>query len=339
MRARVLRALGAVLLCGGALLAAAPSAGAATPQATAASEELLPPTLTSASLQTFDHVVLRWTPSATGQQAHFYRVYGDGTNLGVVARGDQTFASFDPVTSGAKADSVFTVVAEDVNGNMSAPSNGLRPTPDQTAPDLLPPTLTSATIRSVNPDEVRLVWTPAETASKTSRYLFYGDGKYLVSQFNDGTQPPDQTNIFTRTYGTNTEAKFTVVAEDADGNVSKASNALVPVPEKTLPAPTVTSAVIQGDKITMTWTPSSTTEVSGDLTYHLFAHGSPVVDGQGAVVEVTNQTSATFGTSMLVDPVTPIVDQIKPGTPMSVIAEDRTGAQSPMSNALPAATG
>lgn len=326
---------GSALLGASAVLGSAPAARAAAGDAgaTAATQKPLPPTLTTATVQTFDHVLLRWEPSATGEQAAYYRIYGDGKFL-FLQHADSTFASFDPAFNGTRANAVFTVAAQDANGNVSAQSNGLVPTPGS-KPDLLPPTLTSATLQTF--DHVKLLWTPSASTSETRYYLIYGDGKFLFLEENTGnTEDTDDAGIDLQSEGVTAKTEFTVVAQDGEGNVSAPSNGLVAIPPKTLPAPTVTSAVINGDKITVTWTPSSTTEVSGDLFYGIIADNGGNRQG---VFSVTNQTSATFDTTIVLDPITPVIVQIKEGTLMSVQASDRTGARSPLSNELPATTG
>lgn len=326
---------GSALLGGTVVLGSAPAARAATggAGATAATQRPLPPKLTTATLQTFDHVLLRWEPSATGAQAAEYRIFADGKFL-FLQRADTTFASFDPAFDGTRVNAVFTVAAQDANGKVSAQSNGLVPTPGST-PDLLPPTLTSATLQTF--DHVRLLWTPSASASETRYYLIYGDGKFLFLQDNTGNAEAEgDAEIDLQSEGVTAKTECTVVAEDAEGNVSAPSNGLVAIPPKTLPAPTVTSAVINGDKITVTWTPSSTTEVSGDLFYRISADNG---GNRLAVFSVTNQTSATFDTTLVLDPITPVIVQIGEGTLMSVQASDRTGAKSPISNALAATTG
>ena len=96
-----------------------------------------------------------------------------------------------------------------------------------------------------------------------------------------------------------------------------------------LPAPTLTSAVIKSDKLTLTWTPSHTDEVSGNIGYTFFAE--PGGSFGGAV----NATTATTGLSFS-DPNDPTVPPINitKDTKISIRAMDRTRATSPRSNQL-----
>jgi hypothetical protein len=69
--------------------------------------------------------------------------------------------------------------------------------------------------------------------------------------------------VFPTSDGLSGTEAFSLVAEDSAGNQWQRSNSRVPAPAVTLPAPVLTSAAINGDMITLTWTPSHTDEVSG----------------------------------------------------------------------------
>jgi hypothetical protein len=208
---------------------------------------------------------------------------------------------------------------------------------------LIPPTLTSATRQVLSDgslgDEVRLVWAPSATVSDTADYAVYANGQFV---FRTGT-PQDVATltgamVFLTSEGlTGTEA-FSVLAEDSAGNQSQPSNSLVPSPAVTLPAPVLTSAVINGDMITLSWQPSHTDEVSGTLIYTIIADTYPNPNGC-YFTSVTDATSITVPVTNYncdgIDPTT-----VRPGTLMSVSARDLTFFNtSPLSNALPATHG
>jgi hypothetical protein len=97
-----------------------------------------------------------------------------------------------------------------------------------------------------------------------------------------------------------------------------------------LPAPKLTGAVRQGvwgGKVTLTWTPSQSEQK--DITYSIFAEGPSVPNRHAFVSSLTNETTATFiadgcgGSCPL------------PGTEVyTVVASDRTKAESPPSNGM-----
>lgn len=211
---------------------------------------------------------------------------------------------------------------------------------------LTPPTLTSATRQVLSDgslgDEVELLWTPPPDVSDLRDYAVYANGKFvfrtLAYEDYARTIPSTSATVFLTSEGlTGTEA-FSLVAEDSAGNQSQPSNSLVPSRAVTLPAPVLTSAVINGDMITLTWTPSHTDEVSGTLIYTIIADTYP--DPSGCFfTSVTDATSVTVPVSNYncdgIDPTT-----VQPGTLMSVSARDRTFFDSsPMSNTLPATQG
>lgn len=211
---------------------------------------------------------------------------------------------------------------------------------------LIPPTLTSATRQVLSDgslgDEVTLLWTPPPQVSNLTDYAIYANGKFVFRTlaFEDyaRTIPSTSATVFLTSEGlTGTEA-FSLVAEGSAGNRSQPSNSLVPSPAVTLSAPVLTSAVIKGDMITLTWQPSHTDEVSGTLIYTIIADAYPNPDGC-FFTSVTDATSITVPVTNYncdgIDPTT-----VQPGTLMRVSARDRTYFDmSPLSNALPATQG
>jgi hypothetical protein len=185
---------------------------------------------------------------------------------------------------------------------------------------LTAPTLTSATKSG---DEVVLLFTPPASERSTRDYAIHADGR-----FAHRTAPPvTSTTVFLTSEGLTGRETFTLVAEDGAGNASAPSNGLVPVAPAVLAAPTMTSAVISGGRVTLKWTASHTDEVSGTLIYSI------VVDG-GDFTAVPNSTFLTRDVTNY-DRVLPVT--VRPGSQVTVAARDLTFfSRSPQSNAVAA---
>jgi hypothetical protein len=214
-----------------------------------------------------------------------------------------------------------------------APSASAATVSTDTAPQavvaLPAPTLDIATIKG---DNVQLIWTPPAQREGVTNYGIYADGTFL---FRTGGSA-DSAPVYLASEGLTGREVFTVVAEGGvarDGTPlgqSPPSNGLVPVTPATLPAPELTSAVRQGDWggiVTLTWTPSQSEQK--DIPYSIFADGPSVPNGHALVWSVTNEMTATF-VAVGCDGVCPL-----PGTEVyTVVASDRTKAESPPSNGL-----
>lgn len=208
----------------------------------------------------------------------------------------------------------------------------------QAGTTLQPPTLTSATLvhDSGNGDYVKLLWAPSQSAGVTE-YAVYANGKFLFEggpYDNQWGFNPQLADVFLAQRGLKGTETFTVTARDSHGDESARSAGLVASPVKTLPAPTLTSAVIKNNQLMLTWTASHTDEVSGNIFYRIHVDNGPTQPG-GFVDTVLNQTTATTATSFSNpnDPTVPTVTVTK-DSKISIQAEDLTTAVSPLSNVL-----
>jgi hypothetical protein len=181
------------------------------------------------------------------------------------------------------------------------------------------PALTDATIKG---DNVALFWTPG-AGDTAAQYGIYANGRFLYRTFG----PERRTLVFLASLGLTGRETFTVVAEDSSLNGSAPSNGLVPVAPDPLPAPELRSAVREGDSITLTWTPSQTKEVFAPVQYDIKA------DGRGILFSVTS-TTVTFP---LTDPHCTYF--LSGSEEFTVVARDRSLAESPPSNGLVATSG
>lgn len=198
----------------------------------------------------------------------------------------------------------------------------------EAAAELLPPTLTEATLPTGD-DIVHLFWEPSATALDTRFYNIYADGRFVLQV--DAIQNGGSIRgcaVFLKG-GATRDAEYTVVAEDAAGNLSAPSNGLVPVNLVPLPKPTVTSAVITGDNITITWEPTVTEAES--VTYDI------LVNGDWGFAAVTDATSITSARSIVIDD--PFFGRrtftINEGNRITVSARDSDGFRSPASDPFP----
>lgn len=212
----------------------------------------------------------------------------------------------------------------------SAAATSTETAPRAAAVAALPaPTLDIATIKG---DNVQLIWTPPAQREGVTNYGIYADGTFL---FRTGGSA-DSALVYLASEGLTGREVFTVVAEGGVAsdrtplNQSPPSNGLVPVPPATLPTPELTSAVRQGDwggTVTLTWTPSQSEQA--DIIYSIFADGPSAPNGHTLVWSVTNETTATFIAAGS-DGACPL-----PGTEVyTVVASDRTNAESPPSNGM-----
>jgi hypothetical protein len=174
--------------------------------------------------------------------------------------------------------------------------------------DLTAPTLTSATIKG---DNVRLLWRPPGGANN---HAIYANGSFVQR-----TLSPDSVTIFLASHGLSGNESFTVVAEERSDQ-SPPSNAQRPRPAATLPTPQLTSAVRGTGSVTLTWTPSRTTEMSGEIAYTIFAddfRAASVLNTTTAKVPLEQGPFVLTGREVF-----------------TVIAHDRTLAESLPSNGL-----
>lgn len=210
----------------------------------------------------------------------------------------------------------------------TAPGAGAAPV-KPAATTLTPPTLTQATYDGDN--VIGLGWNPSATADNTRFYDILADGKQVeqVDGIVNGAPLRGAAVLVDRT-GASPTATYTVVAEDAAGTKSAPSNGLVPVNQDPLPKPVMKSAVISGDKVTYTWTPTVTNAAS--VTYHVIARGGY------EFATVTDQTTVTANRSISIDtgPTGVITETLQPGDSVQVFAVDSNGERSPYSNAVDA---
>jgi fibronectin type 3 domain-containing protein len=199
-------------------------------------------------LQSGNQVYMNWTPAVDDIDSPSYltyHLYRDGVRL--------TANSWATATEGGDYDAqpggtyVYTVRAEDSDGNLSEPSNAITvviPIPDTTAPTAP----TNFVVSSQDETSVNLLWdSSADDVDSSLIYELYRDGVLLTENVNiweNGAVDSDVTVGNTYVY--------VVRAVDSSGNQSEFSEGLVVTvqgPDITPPTkPQIQVADVQSDK-------------------------------------------------------------------------------------------
>lgn len=199
------------------------------------------------------------------------------------------------------------------------------------ATTLTPPKLTEA--KYFDP-WVELFLEPSATADQAKYIDVLADGKQVGrtdAQQDAGAAglfPATTSGVNVDTSGASPTATYTLVYEDAKGNKSAPSNGLVPVNEQPLPKPVMKSAVVSGDKATLTWEPIA--DDAASVTYTFFANG-----GQWSV-SVKGGSTATVDRTISIDtgPTGVITQTLNPGMEIWAQASDSNGETSPYGNSI-----
>ncbi|MFD0820903.1 PQQ-dependent sugar dehydrogenase, partial [Micromonospora zhanjiangensis] len=179
------------------------------------------PTNLRSSRLTCQSVTLTWSASRDNVGVAFYDIYHDGQQVTSVTGSTltATLAVAQGVTWG------WYVNARDAAGNVSQASATLRVTPPFCQRDTQPPTAPTGLTATVSGTDVTLTWTAATDNVAVTGYDIRRDGVTVGSVAGTATNPP--ATRFTDTgLAADTDYAYTVVARDAQGNVSTASAAV-----------------------------------------------------------------------------------------------------------------
>ncbi len=206
-------------------------------------------------------VALSWSASTDDRAVASYKLYRDGALLKTLGATTLTY------TDTGLADNSFhsyTVNAVDKANNESADSN------EATAPIAdNPPAAPVAKASLINGSTAHLTWT-APAADDLAGYDVYRNNTFLTS-VGPGVLTYDDTGLPDgKTFG------YTVVARDAGGNQSVASNRVsVTTPDVTLPsAPTNLVGSVSGTTIKLTW--KAATDNVGVKNYTVYRNNVPI---------------------------------------------------------------
>jgi len=242
-----------------------------------------PSNLTSPS-QTTSSVALSWAASTDDIGVTGYRVYRNGVQVG-------TPTSTTYTDSGLTASTAYSyrVAAVDAAGNVSTQSSALsastKAAPDTTAPSA-PANLTTSSLTS---SAVTLTW-----AASTDNV---GVVKYLLQRGGVTIAQPTTTSYRDSTLVAGTAYSYRVLAVDAAGNVSPASNTAsvtAPQPPDTTPpsVPTGLAGVpASQNQVNLSW--NASTDNVGVAHYRISRNGVQVGTSQTMSFGDTGLTANT----------------------------------------------
>ena len=171
------------------------------------------PTNLVASNTTQSTTDLSWSASTDNVGVSDYDILQDGSVIATVSN-----TNYQVIGLSANTTYAFRVRANDAAGNQSANSNVENVTTD--APDTTAPTdPTNLTASGVTSSSVNLSWTAATDNVAVTSYDILRDGTIIGNSVN--------TSFTVSGLNPETQYTFTVVAKDAAGNISNASNAAV----------------------------------------------------------------------------------------------------------------
>lgn len=229
-------------------------------------------------------VALSWGASTDNFAVIGYYVYRNGVKL----------LTSSPISGTSYLDSglsegntyVYSVVAYDAAGNLSAPTD---PVTVKTIFDVQAPTAPQGIIaKAVSSNEIDVSWQPATDNIIVSGYRLYRDGNLITTiastSYND-------TGL---TAGTN--YGYSVYAYDEVGNTSMqgpSANAATFAPDYTPPStPGAFSAVaLSGSQVSLSWSPS--TDNIGVSQYTLYRDGTQIATCTSTSYVDTNLATST----------------------------------------------
>ena len=162
-----------------------------------------------------ESVQLEWDASSDNFDVARYRVFRDGSQVGVA----EGTSLLDPAV--AVGEHTYLVYAEDESGNKSGASG---PATVTIEPDEEPPSAPTGLSAAMGPEGVQLEWDPSSDNFGVAHYRVFRDGSHIGGT-GSGTS-------FLDSFSAAGEHSYVVYAEDNAGNRSAASGAaLATVPE------------------------------------------------------------------------------------------------------------
>jgi PQQ-dependent dehydrogenase (s-GDH family) len=214
---------------------------------------------------TANSLTLNWTASVDNIAVTGYDVYQNGTKINTVP---VTVTTYDVIGLTQAASYSFFVKALDNAGNASANSNTITvTTPDTEAPSA-PSNLQASNLTAAS---VTLNWTASADNTGVTGYDVYQDNVKINSS------PVASLSYTVNGLTTLASYDFYVVALDAAGNISAASNTItVTIPDIQAPsAPSGLAAVnVTASALTLNWTAS--TDNVGVTGYDIYQNGTKI---------------------------------------------------------------
>jgi chitodextrinase len=250
---------------------------------------------------------LSWGGATDNVAVINYEVFQDGVSIANTG----TATTFS--VTGLAPDTIydFTIVAEDAAGNTSTAGNIVSVTTNSNVDTESPSTITDLTSSNITSTGVNLSWSAATDNIAVINYEVFQDGQSIA---NTGTA----TTINVTGLTPETSYDFTVIAEDAEGNISVASNVetVLTLAAQDTEAPSaitdLSSSNITSTSVDLTWSPS--TDNVGVTNYEIFQNGVSIAN--------TGTTTSFSVTGLLPNT----------GYDFTVFAEDVLGNTSLVSN-------
>ncbi|WP_108424740.1 fibronectin type III domain-containing protein [Flagellimonas amoyensis] len=268
-----------------------------------------PPTavVVSSSNTTSTGTQLSWTASTDNVGVVNYEVFQDGNSIANTG----TTTGFNVTGLTPSTSYNFTVVAEDAAGNLSPVSN-VETINTLNPPDTQAPTAVVLSSSNTTTTSTELSWTASTDNVGVVNYEVFRNGNSIA---NTGTT----TGFNVTGLAPSTSYNFTVVAEDAAGNLSPSSNILSVTTDGVPDNESPTAVVVSSSNTTsvgtqLSWTAS--TDNVGVVNYEVFQDGNSIAN-----------TGTTTGFN---------VTGLAPSTSydFTVVAEDAAGNLSPVSNTV-----
>jgi chitodextrinase len=276
------------------------------------------PTGLTAQLQPPASVVLSWEPASDDTGVTGYRILRDGEPVGTAVD-----TSFTDTGLLAARPNLYTVVATDAAGNLSAPSDGVTVTlPDTSAPTA--PGSPSATANSSA--SVTVMWSASADDVGASRYEVFRDGVRIAAtvtglDYVDTTVSPATSYV------------YTVYAYDDAGNASPSSDpagVTTPVAADVTPpsAPTTVTAVATSETaVSVDW--HAATDNVAVASYSVARNGVTIATELTSLTYLDTGRSAATTYSYVVYAVD-VAGNVSPAsTPALVTTPDSTSPSAP----------
>jgi len=245
-------------------------------------------TTLAASGTTTTGTELSWSASTDNIGVTGYRVFQNGTQIGNTAGTSYSVNGLSENTSYN-----FTVLAEDAAGNVSAAGNTINVT-TTLANDTEPPSaVTTLAASGTTTTGTELSWSASTDNIGVTGYRVFQNGTQIGNTAG--------TSHSVSGLSENTSYAFTVLAEDAAGNVSAAGNTInvtTTLANDTEPPSAVTTLAASGTTTTgteLSW--SASTDNIGVTGYRVFQNGTQIGNTAGtshSVNGLSENTSYTF---------------------------------------------
>lgn len=222
-----------------------------------------PSSLSIVTIQS-NKVDLKWNASTDNVGVTGYRVLRNGTVVGNLGN----VLTFSDTNVLANSTYTYAVVAIDALGNQSAQSNQISAVTPASTDTQAPSAPSNLSVSNLTATSLDLAWTGSTDNVGVTKYYIQRNG--IVIGNTTGINYTDSTVL------PNTQYSYTIVASDAAGNISTASNIQTvktpALPDTTAPtAPSNLQAQVVSGQVNLSWT--SSTDNVGIASYRVSRNG------------------------------------------------------------------